>query len=392
MNNNKKKKDMKKMRFIALYLPQFHPVKENDEVWGKGFTEWTNVAKARPLFKGHYQPHIPADLGFYDLRLEQTRIDQAELAKQYGIEGFCYWYYWFGNGDKILEMPIQEVIKSGKPDFPFCLAWANHSWTTSTWTKMNSEKKSIMIKEQKYLGKEDYTKFFYEVLPAFKDHRYITVEGKPFFMIHNPDVIPDLDVFCSTWKRLAVENGLKGIYLVGSSTGISYRNDDGGHKLPNLSETGKLYDDLLGKGFDAINSRSMSRAILRLQGRLWNFIYMAINTRLRMKYLQKYRQEDINANLLSEFDERDNVFPSLYCNFDRSPRAGKAATVLTNSTPEVWKSLLRRVCDMMKTRPEEYRIAILTSWNEWGEGNHLEPDLKYGRGYLEAIKEVLEED
>ena len=381
---------MKKIRFIALYLPQYHPVKENDEVWGKGFTEWTNVAKARPLFKGHYQPHIPADLGFYDLRLEQTRIDQAELAKQYGIEGFCYWYYWFGNGDKILEMPIQEVIKSGKPDFPFCLAWANHSWTTATWTK--EKKETVIIKEQKYLGKEDYKRFFMELLPAFKDKRYITVDGKPFFMIHNPDVIPDLDVFIETWRQLAKDNGLKGIYLVGSCMGVSYRNDKDGHKLPDLSETGSLYDKLLEQGFDAVNARSMSRAIVQLQGRVKNFIYTALKTRLNMKFLQRYKQEDINSRLLSEFDKRDNVFPSLYCNFDRSPRAGKTAVILTDSTPAVWKKLLQRVVKMMEGRDEEHRIAILTSWNEWGEGNHLEPDLKYGRGYLEAIKEVLEEE
>lgn len=383
---------MKKIRFIALYLPQYHPVKENDEVWGKGFTEWTNVAKARPLFKGHYQPHIPADLGFYDLRLEQTRFEQAELAKQYGIEGFCYWYYWFGNGDKILEMPIQEVIKSGKPDFPFCLAWANHSWTTATWKNVKSERKTTIIKEQKYLGKDDYTKFFYELLPAFKDKRYITVDGKPFFMIHNPEAIPDIEVFIKTWKELSIANGLKGIYLVGSCAGISYRDDKNGHKLPELNEAGKLYDELIEKGFDAVNSRSMSRAIMKLQGRVWNFLYMAINTRLKVKYLQKYKQEDINNNLLSEYDNRENVYPSLYCNFDRSPRAGKSATVLTDSTPAVWKKLLKRVVAILENRPEEHRIAILTSWNEWGEGNHLEPDLKYGRGYLEAIKEVLEEE
>lgn len=383
---------MKKMRFIALYLPQFHPVRENDEVWGKGFTEWTNTAKAKPLFRGHYQPHIPADLGFYDLRLEQTRLDQAALAKEYGIEGFCYWYYWFGNGDKILDMPIQEVLRSGKPDYPFCLAWANHSWVTSTWKNVKSKKETSFIKEQKYLGEADYEKFFYELLPAFKDKRYITVDGKPFFMIHNPDAIPDIDVFIKTWRRLSKENGLKGMFLVGSCTGVSYRNETNGHKLPDLSESGKLYENLLEIGFDAVNTRSMERAFLRIQGAFRNFIIKFINTRLNIRVLKKYKQETINSNLLSEYDERDNMFPSLYCNFDRTPRVGKAATVITDSTPEVWKKLLKRVVKMMEKRPEEHRIAILTSWNEWGEGNHLEPDLKYGRGYLEAIKEVLEED
>lgn len=380
------------MRFIALYLPQYHPVKENDEAWGKGFTEWTNVAKAKPLFRGHYQPHVPADLGFYDLRLEQTRVEQAALAKEYGIEGFCYWYYWFGNGDKILEMPIQEIIKSGKPDFPFCLAWANHSWTTATWKNVKSKKETITIKEQKYLGAEDYKRFFYELLPAFQDKRYITVDGKPFFMIHNPYAIPDLDVFIKTWRQLAIENGLKGIYLVGSTTGISYRDSDNKHKLPDINETGELFDNLLSKGFDAVNFRGMSRSLLKIQGRLRNFILMAINTRLNIKYLQTFKQKTVNDNLISEFDDRETVFPSLYPNLDRSPRAGRAAEVITDSTPEVWKELLKRVVKILEKRPEEHRIAILTSWNEWGEGNHLEPDLKYGRGYLEAIKEVLEEE
>ena len=125
----------KKARVIALYLPQYHPVAENDKYWGKGFTEWTNVAKAKPLFKGHDQPRIPADLGFYDLRLPQVRKEQAELAKEAGIEGFCYWHYWFGNGKEVLQMPFDEVVKSGEPDFPFCLGWANHDWTTKTWEK-----------------------------------------------------------------------------------------------------------------------------------------------------------------------------------------------------------------------------------------------------------------
>lgn len=135
----------KKARVIALYLPQYHPVAENDKYWGKGFTEWTNVAKAKPLFKGHDQPRIPADLGFYDLRLPQVRKEQAELAKEAGIEGFCYWHYWFGNGKEVLQMPFDEVVKSGEPDFPFCLGWANHDWTTKTWEKGKVTVKDTMI-------------------------------------------------------------------------------------------------------------------------------------------------------------------------------------------------------------------------------------------------------
>lgn len=388
---------MSKTRFIAVYLPQFHPVKENDEVWGKGFTEWTNVAQARPLFHGHYQPHIPADLGFYDLRLEETRIEQAELARQYGIEGFCYWYYWFGNGDKILERPFTEVLKSGKPDFPFCLAWANHSWTTMSWTKVNNPNDIKLIKEQKYLGEEDYTKFFYDVLPAFKDHRYMTVDGKPIFLVHSPTTIPDVEVFISTWRKLAEKEGLKGVYFIGSNSGVSYSDNQSDknrkHHLPNINDTGKLYQKLFDLGFDAINSQNLARAMVKIEGAFMNFVRTAMNLKTRFKILKKCDQEKVNDNLLTEYDEQNNVFPSIYPNWDRSPRVGKSAEILlTKSTPEAFKKILKMVSAIQKGKEDDHKIVFIRSWNEWAEGNHLEPDLKYGRGYLEAIKEVLESE
>ena len=172
-------------RFIAFYLPQFHPTKENDEWWGKGFTEWVSVAKARPLYRGHVEPHIPADLGFYDLRIPEIREQQAELAKEAGIEAFCYWHYWFGEGKRLLERPFNEVLTSGKPDFPFCLAWANHSWYKKLWDSQAREKDLLLI-EQKYLGIEDYKSHFYAMLPAFKDDRYFRVNGKLFFIVYDP--------------------------------------------------------------------------------------------------------------------------------------------------------------------------------------------------------------
>jgi lipopolysaccharide biosynthesis protein len=174
---------MSKIRSIAFYLPQFHPIKENNEWWGKGFTEWTNVGKARPLFKGHYQPRIPADLGYYDLRLDEVRVEQALMAKEFGIEGFCYWHYWFGNGRTLLERPFKEVLESGSPDFPFCLAWANETWKGFAHGLKN---RNVLI-EQKYLGERDDTDHFYKVLPAFKDKRYIKVNSKPVFLIYKPN-------------------------------------------------------------------------------------------------------------------------------------------------------------------------------------------------------------
>ena len=173
----------KKARVIAFYLPQYHPVPENDKYWGKGFTEWTNVTKAKPLFKGHYQPKLPADLGFYDLRLPIVRDQQAEMAREAGVEGFMYWHYWFGNGKMVLQDIFEEVLKSGKPDFPFCLGWANHSWSNKTWTKGEKYQKDVEIFKQTYPGEEDYIKHFNYCLSAFKDKRYITVDGKPLYVI-----------------------------------------------------------------------------------------------------------------------------------------------------------------------------------------------------------------
>ena len=168
----------KKARVIAFYLPQYHPIPENDMFWGKGFTEWTNVGKAKPLFKGHYQPKVPADLGYYDLRLPEVREEQVNLAKYAGIEGFCYWHYWFGSGKELLERPFNEVVNSGHPNFPFCLGWANHTWSTKTWSASNSQFKETVIMEQTYPGEEDYKLHFNTYLKAFKDSRYIRVDGK----------------------------------------------------------------------------------------------------------------------------------------------------------------------------------------------------------------------
>src|SRR5262245_158766 len=174
-------------RLFAFYLPQFHPIPENDEWWGKGFTEWTNTARAKPMFKGHYQPHVPADLGFYDLRVPETRIAQAELAREYGIEAFGYYHYWF-NGRRILERPFNEMLASGQPNFPCCVCWANESWT-GIW---HGTPDKTLIK-QEYSGYEDHRRHFETLLPAFTDHRYLTVDDKPIFIIYRPWEIPEVD-------------------------------------------------------------------------------------------------------------------------------------------------------------------------------------------------------
>lgn len=204
-----------KPRLIALYLPQYHPTPENDEWWGPGFTEWTNVVRAKPLFRGHEQPRIPADLGFYDLRLPEVREQQAELARQAGIEGFCYYHYWFGHGRQLLERPFNEVVASGKPDYPFCLCWANHTWSNKTWKRESAFRENSVLMEQTYPGKADDVEHFNALLPAFRDKRYMTIDGRLIFVIYNPYDFRNVTEFMATWRELALQHGLPGFFFVG---------------------------------------------------------------------------------------------------------------------------------------------------------------------------------
>ena len=379
----------RKARVIAYYLPQFHPIPENDEYWGKGFTEWTNVGKAKPLFKGHYQPRVPADLGYYDLRMSEIREAQADLARDAGIEGFCYWHYWFGNGKQLLERPFNEVLASGKPDFPFCLGWANHSWTTKTWKKQKGSG-NTMIVEQTYPGKEDHLLHFNYVLKAFKDDRYIKVDGKPLFVIFEPLSIPDVNSFISLWQSLAVENGLRGIHFVGNIQNTSGRSLNNKTKsfFP-IDRSAEYYNAVLDAGYDAVASIGMWRAEAILKGRFGFFLHRFLETHLGFSSLSRFNYRDIMANYYVQEDSWENVYPSLVPQWDRSPRAGKLNGIYVNSTPANFKQAVENAIKLVENKQDEHKLLFLKSWNEWAEGNYVEPDLKYGHGYLDALKESL---
>jgi len=380
----------KKARVIAFYLPQFHPIPENDKWWGKGFTEWTNVAKAKPLFRGHYQPRIPADLGFYDLRLPEVREQQAEMAREAGIEGFCYWHYWFGNGKMLLEKPFQEVLKTGKPDFPFCLGWANHSWKTGTWTRDGNDQ---MIAEQQYFGDTDYRMHFEYVLPAFQDKRYITVDGKPIFVIFDPFNLPT--DFIATWRTLASEHGLPGIHFVGytfNAMGRPLFNTKGEQITAgffNPNEVQKYYDYLIqDKQFDAVVPIGTYRAEVLTKNRLWFALQRKLSTALKINLRNLYDYKRVMKHYYAPEDAAENVYPSLLPQWDRTARSGING-IYINSTPERFGQTIDDALQLLKDKQPEHQILFLKSWNEWAEGNYVEPDLKFGRGYLDILRKKI---
>ena len=379
-----------KARVIAYYLPQFHPIPENDEVWGKGFTEWTNVAKAKPLFRGHYQPRIPADLGFYDLRLPEIREQQAQMAREAGIEGFCYYHYWMGNGKQLLQRPFEEVLASGKPDFPFCLCWANHEWTTRTWQNGGKTK---MIAPMVYSGDEDYTAHFNYVLPALRDKRYITVDGKPLFSIYDPYHFTGVRRFMELWRQLAKENGLPGIHFTAwmSSTSTIKRKDDGSIErvLPNLKSSADVYNQILSLGFDSITSYGKSRAEMLYMGKYMRIITKYVHKHIPFLPSLRYNYAKVMPHFFAPEDSWENVFPTIFPQWDRTPRAGSSEGIYVNATPDNFKRHIEDALNVIKDKQQEHQILFLKSWNEWGEGNYVEPDLRYGHGFLDAIRETV---
>ena len=358
-------RDASSVRAIAFYLPQFHPIPENDEWWGRGFTEWTNVAKAKPLFRGHYQPHVPTDLGFYDLRCSETRAAQAELAGEYGIEGFCYWHYWFA-GKRLLERPFEEVLQTGHPNFPFCLGWANETWS-GIWHGAPNR----ILMEQTYPGMSDHEEHFRYLLKAFSDRRYIQVAGKPMLVIYKPLKLPESKRVFEYWRELAHRAGLKGLYIVGVLSG---------DELPDLEK----------HGMDAVTfsnqGKIMKAASATISYRLSSALRRALNRNCPQHV---YRYADAIKHLIEEVPLSVPYHPTVIPNWDNTPRSGERGLVLHGSTPELFRQHLRQALQKVADVTADTRILFLKSWNEWAEGNHFEPDLHSGKRYLEVLKDEI---
>lgn len=382
-----------KPRILALYLPQFHPIPENDEWWGPGFTEWTNVAKAKPMFKGHVQPKIPADLGFYDLRLPEVREQQAAMAREAGIEGFCYYHYWFGNGKQLLERPFNEVLESGKPDFPFCLCWANHTWSNKTWQRKSAMQDNSVLAEQTYPGREDDIQHFMSVLPAFKDKRYVKIDGKPVFVLWEPRDHPHVKEWIKVWRELAEQNGLPGLYLIGMThSTLAFKVDENGKRtrvIPNLKSSAEVFQWVLDQGFDAVNSYGKRRGEMMKDGKYINLAKTVLR-RLDIPVGQRFDYTKTVKNFFAPEDKWENVYPTIFPQWDRTPRRAAWDGIYVNATPEAFEKHINHALEVIKDKDPEHQVLFMKSWNEWGEGNYVEPDQQYGHGFLDAIRHAID--
>ena len=363
-------------RIIAINLPQFHPFKENDEWWGKGFTEWTNVVKARPRFKGHYQPHLPADTGFYDLRLPEARQMQADLARQYGIYGFCYYHYWF-NGKQLMERPVNDILTSGEPDFPFMLCWANENWTRN-WDGMFDE---VLI-EQKYSEEDDRNHIRWLCQNVFSDSRYIRIDNKPVFAIYRIELFPDFKHTVEIWRQIALKEFGMELYLINSQFPLSPK---GKNALCQGLDASYDYQPIY-SGNTNINKGKyriihcvpfLSRIVgrtnwIKQQPVLVNYPDYVI--RMKNRKLPSYK-----------------CYPCVTPSWDNSPRrANKSFWAFINSTPSYFGDWLRDTLSHFIPYSKEENLVFINAWNEWAEGNHLEPDQKWGRAYLEEVKKAIE--
>jgi glycosyltransferase involved in cell wall biosynthesis len=348
-------------RAIAFYLPQFHPIPENDEWWGKGFTEWTNVTKATPQYEGHYQPHLPGELGFYDLRILEVMQRQVELAKLYGIEGFCFYFYWFA-GKRLLEQPLLQWLDNVEAaNLPFCLCWANENWSRR-WDGLDTE---ILIGQQH--SAEDDLQFIAYVAKYMRDTRYIRVDGKPMLLVYRPSLLPDPKATAERWRNWCRQNGLGEIHLV-----LTQSFDMG---------------DPEEYGFDAaVEFPPNNMAPPDITERL---------TKLNPKFAGRILDYDFYVERSEAFPQRPyKIYRGAFPSWDNEARRASGGASFYGAHPEKFFRMMRNaVEEMIRASPDpDGRLLFINAWNEWAEGCHLEPDRRYGYAWLNAARRALADE
>ena len=341
-----------KKRLIAYHLPQFHEIKENNEWWGEGYTEWTAVKNWKPYFKGHQLRKPSEELGYYDLSDPQVLEKQYEIASNYGLEGFCFWTYWFGNGEMLLEKPLEHLLLPNSK-VKYCFAWANHSWwDKSTWR---------LLKEQKYLGKEDYISFYKTLSPHFNNPNYIKKDNKLLLSIFMPQDIPDLELFIDTLNKLAIADGFNGFYFISDQCLDEVRNKN-------------LFDAYMHSTAMFRNRNIFQKIIERLvRYHSWTFLGP-------VKYSYKKMMKDIYKDL----SKIPNFIPSIFTGWDTTARHGNRGVILKDFDVQSFDNHVKEVFDLNINN----EFIFVKSWNEWAEGNILEPDDIFGNELLEVIKKA----
>lgn len=368
------------MKPIAFYLPQYHSIPENDEWWGKGFTEWDNVKKSVPLYKGHNQPEIPLDGNYYNLLDPKVQEDQAKLAKEYGVYGFCYYHYWF-SGELLLEKPMENMLKNKKVDIPFCVCWANETWSR-TW----DGKASDVLIEQDYDGApEKWKKHFEYLLPFFKDDRYIKHENKPMLLIYKPQLFFQCKMMMDCWNELAIQNGFDGIYW-----GYQHRSAFDSKNCENIFDFGVEFEPFF----------TVREIDIEKENRYLNFGFIGSVLKQAQFLVWKLRKYILKTPILFDYDIiwqriierepcRNNLYPGAFTSWDNTPRRGRNGSVFKGASPQKFENY---ISEQIVHAKEVYRseYIFINAWNEWAEGAHLEPDEHNQYGYLKGLKKALE--
>lgn len=371
------------MKAIALYLPQFHSIPENDEWWGKGFTEWTNVKKSKSLFKGHIQPEVPLNNDYYNLLDPDVLVNQANMAKKYGIYGFCYYHYWFV-GKLLLEKPLENMLKNKSVDIPFCLSWANESWAR-TW---DGKETDVLIKQNYEESQAEWENHFEYLLNFFKDERYIKVDNKPMLIIYKPFLMKKFPEMVKYWNEMARKAGFDGIYF-GYQYPASFDNNTVQETFDFGIEFEPLYTNKeFNEELSHMNKREKLQYTLKYNK---EWLKHKIKKKINNETPTIYDYDEIWQRILKREPKKNNIVPGAFPAWDNTPRKGIDGIVYYKATPEKFEKYLKQ---QIQRAQQVYHsdFIFINAWNEWGEGAHLEPDEDNKYGYLEAVKKSLDDN
>ena len=371
------------VKLIAMYFPQLHAIPENDTWWGKGFTDWNNVRSAQPQHEGHYQPRVPLNNNYYDQSKLDTLRWQIDLAKQYGVYGFCHYHYWF-DGKQLLETPTNLILENQDIDFPFCLSWANETWSK----RWDGRDHHILIQQTHPPTRESWKKHYDYLIKAWSDPRAIKVDGKPVFVIYRPQRIEKINTMLAYWRELAQQDGLPGLYFIFQKQ----------YELPSTSCLNSFDAQFQFQPFEAAYSPSFDKKLIH-HSPLFKIVrrlperFQDMLRGIRSQFVKELTFYDYDATwqqiIAIRPDQKLTTFPGAFVDWDNAARYKKRATIYRGASPESFRNWLAKLVETMPQRNLPENFIFLNAWNEWSEGTYLEPDERYGYKYLEAVKQVL---